>query len=443
MLTRYAFGRCERGGVAIYTGLVFILLVAAAGGAVDFANATSERKELQRAADAAVLAASAIGNGKRTAEDRRQIALDYMRRSDICTMRSCATPRVHVDGTQVTLEVDVVIPTTLLGVVGWGEIDIGVTSSAVPKDGNPVEVTLVLDYSSSMEDDDKYVDLRSAARGFVEQARDHPGDYISIALVPFATYVMAPMEGRHLIEYDVSTMTAGSPLTGANYVACMVGREHPYSTSSDEPSDAMPGSLWATWNYLPTTYNPSASTIYGLPPDVSATDVENGTADVCPEMADSKTWVRPLTKSFGDVLGALDEMVPASGTNISAGMDMAYHVMMPGEPYDQTVEAANLYRAVVLLSDGDQTIPASGPGGVVSEDAGDAVTAELCANMKDDGITIFTIALQVEDDDTRTMLQSCASDPAYYHEPAIGAQLDGVFSDIFAAIAETDARLVN
>ena len=67
---------------------------------------------------------------------------------------------------------------------------------------------------------------------------------------------------------------------------------------------------------------------------------------------------------------------------------------------------------MVLLTDGTQTEPAFGPGGSRTVSQGDTNLELLCSNIKANGITIITIAYDLDDGSQQQRLKNCASDPA-------------------------------
>jgi len=93
------------------------------------------------------------------------------------------------------------------------------------------------------------------------------------------------------------------------------------------------------------------------------------------------------------------------------------------------------------LTDGVQTVRAHGNGGDVSIGSANANIAESCEAMKQDGVEVFTIAFDIQDAYTRTLLENCASGTPYYFEPSAGGDLDAVFEGIFNKIVSGKVRL--
>jgi phospholipase/lecithinase/hemolysin len=73
--------------------------------------------------------------------------------------------------------------------------------------------------------------------------------------------------------------------------------------------------------------------------------------------------------------------------------------------------------------------------GATAEAAADTITASLCENIKAQGITIYTVAFQVSDPDTETLLKNCATSPSYYFDAGSSTELTSSFSAIADKVA--------
>jgi hypothetical protein len=66
---------------------------------------------------------------------------------------------------------------------------------------------------------------------------------------------------------------------------------------------------------------------------------------------------------------------------------------------------------LVVLTDGAQTEPAFGSGSTRTVAQGEANLEALCTNVKAKGITVITIAYDLDDNATTNRLKNCATDP--------------------------------
>lgn len=541
---RSSFRTDTRGSVATMAGLAFGMAAVAVGAGVDYTNATNKRHELQKATDAAVLAAAALPGV--TNEERLTRASEMYLGSRFCQEQTCAEPTVAMDGSAITLGGEVMIPTTLLFIAGVPEVEVDAVSSAVPVTETPVEVVMILDYSGSMNRDNKYQDMASAATQFLDSAETQPSGFVSVGVVPFSKYVLTPMQGRYL--FDVST---GNNLMGQNVVGCVLNREHPYSTNADEPSTALEGSLWPVFSYAAgttsafsdtytgpsnaysTTSTTQVLTVNGTPQtlsyEISYYDNDPGSAPSAPtttvvidavgapvmqvdghgkfnlsvrlisghgaqivnqglvpqpdpfgnfggyggssgwsdgddsglptvydqsllaenlsgdcgQYATNSLWARPLSSELGDLKTSISQMRPIGLTNIALGMDIGWHMLTPDAPFTEasTDDSPEPDKVAILLTDGVQTVRAHGSTGSVSIGSANENIIESCEAMKADGIEIFTIAFDVQDQYTRDLLKNCATREPNYFEPNAGGALDEVFEAIFEKVVQGEVRL--
>jgi hypothetical protein len=150
-------------------------------------------------------------------------------------------------------------------------------------------------------------------------------------------------------------------------------------------------------------------------------------------------------------------MAAAGNTVIPEGIAWGWRLLSPGFPFPEGAPYSDTdtIKFLILLTDGENNVgggsnfhdaslfsafgfAASGHLGATDGSQArqvlDAKTAALCTNVKAHGIYVYTIALQVADGATRTMLANCASaecpgGQCYYESPTAGA-LETVFTNI-------------
>ncbi len=239
-----AFKNQRDGSVAVLFGATLLLVAGAVGGAVDYSNATKTREALQSAIDASVLAAARLGAGKPKIEYTRAAEAVFMA-SSVCAKNPCVAPKITVEADgSISADADLNVKTFILDVVGVDEVPISVTAKAMPPTEFGVDVMMVLDYSGSMNWNNKYISMANAAKDFIDRADARSGDNMRVGIVPFSEYVLTPLRGQY--AFDV---TAGAPLTGVDIVGCTLNRQFPHSVSVDTPSPSDQGSLWPVVSY--------------------------------------------------------------------------------------------------------------------------------------------------------------------------------------------------
>jgi len=207
---------------------------------------------------------------------------------------------------------------------------------------------------------------------------------------------------------------------------------HPWS---DVPTDPLNGYGDATGWDTPANGQ--------LPSDFNTHQLAEALGGSCGNYADKSLWARPLSTEFDKLKDAIDKMEPLGATNIALGLDFGWHYLTENEPFSQaakTVET-DTRKSLVLLSDGTQTVAAHGESGAYNVDSANQNILKTCDAAKLSGIDVYTIAFGIDDDWTRTLLETCSSGEPFYHEPADGAALEKVFDDIFDSISPSKPRI--
>lgn len=177
------FGADASGAVAIVFALSVIPMLVAAGVAIDYSRALSVKSELQKAADAGVLAArSSMGDAQSAAKLRATGVVKA--NENVLHNAVVAEPIVNLeDGSaKVTLRAD--MPTTLTKLLGINTLPIEVTAKAMAG-SQALEIALVLDNTGSMRNDMDA--LKQAASELTQTvfAAAPTGGQLRVAVVPF------------------------------------------------------------------------------------------------------------------------------------------------------------------------------------------------------------------------------------------------------------------
>jgi hypothetical protein len=164
-----------------------------------------------------------------------------------------------------------------------------------------------------------------------------------------------------------------------------------------------------------------------------------------------------LTRYKSTILTAINTLQAGAGdTHINLGMVWGWRMLSPrwrnlwggemnadGLPLDYDAPLMN--KAAILLSDGDNHYVANnytayGPlsaGRLGTTNSSTAVTilnnrtAQVCSSIKNNGVTIYTIALGTAISNTgKYLLQNCASQPVFYFESPDAATLQEAFHQI-------------
>lgn len=426
------------------------VLIMLGGLSIDFAFKQNARTLLQDSLDSALLAAARSGENSLTG--KQQVALQFA--------TSNLAGKYVSSGLSVTVSEDaetgellgnatVNVPNFFGGLFGQTTSEIGVRS-AVRSDSPPLEVIFVLDKTGSMAGA-KLTALKSAATDLVDQLMD--GEIVRVGVVPFARYVNIGMGLRNEPGFDVPADTQ----------SCSLQQVPSYSN----PHNCTPNPTGTCYNDgVPYPCGGGQSCQY----DVTYTE-RNVCNDVkwygCVGSRDEplnardetpstevpglmNVWcggnaITRLTNSKATVTAAINALTAEDQTYIPAGLMMGWHALshraiLPDGTDPSTVQGAAVNRAIVLMTDGANT--ASKDGGAAthwsgSVGAANALTSNLCRNINDDGVTVYTIAFDVTDAQITNILRQCASQP----DQAFSADNASELSGAFEAVGKSLSRL--
>jgi len=441
------YGREEEGVVAILFALALIPLVGLAAGAVDFSRLNTMKSGVQHAADAAAIAGAKAARleGVDAIETARQ---SYWANVERLGISAAPEPVITMSKTQITVTADDALPSSLLQAVGIPSLSYHALAAANIPGTAKAEVMMILDFSTSMQSSSKWVRMKDATESFLAAFEDNPDAEAKIGFVPFSEFVYAPVSGRYLRGLDSADWAN-------DYYACTYNRDYPYSTEDAEPNPVQEASRWAFSDYRLASSAPGEEDEEERGKIEWLTETEPGSeeekkAKLCETYDKFELVLREMTDDYDVLRAQLGRMkpIPSEGlTNISLASEMGWHALTNVAPYETGVpadseEGKKTKKVMILLTDGEQTVPVMGPGGDVSVEAANAVTQEVCANVKADGIEIFTIAYDLAAGPATDLLTACASGEENFYATGATGDLEGVFQDIFDQIAER-IRLVN
>ena len=482
----------ERGNFAIMFALGSLGLMAGVAAAIDIASIQKSKGELQNQLDMAALAAVAefsmnegfAGNDLDAAE-RDQILSDIVLKAlnengyDL----HGGAPQISVDNNVLTVTADVPYETKFGNILNANSFEIGGTSQVgLPGSvQDELEIALVLDNTASMNFNGKMTALRQGARDFID-AIEETGSDSKIALVPFARYVDVGVEHRDAFwlnvpdEFDTTRIWqqathSGGTCSLVDDVRFNDGIEQEFErevcinqTTTFEEMTRVIESRWIGCvgvrsnglHLLDDSYNTEATRIQGL--------LHQTPHEVLPGNFDEAAWcpdtVTPLTNDYNQLNLAVGQLYGTDRTYIPAGLIWGQRILSPKAPFtESTHSAADPKRQVlILMSDGQNTAFLQGgdehesipyvqdlgqedqANGVIPPNTNEE-TLTLCSSIKNEGIEIYTIAFQVENAQTKTLLRKCASHPSNFIDAASNQALISSFENISESLG-AEIRLV-
>jgi len=316
----------------------------------------------------------------------------------------------------------------------------------------PTEAVLALDNTGSMASNNKMTNLKSSASTLIDtllgtsSTNTSASAGVYVGLVPFTEAVKLGAN---------ATTKAWLSSSPSSWSGCMYERK----SGANFTFDATPPSSARFAPYYDTTYN-------------SKTGTYSASSSWTSGCSSSKAPISFLSGDAATMKTAVSGMTANGSTLIASGLLWSWRMLSPdwkglwgvtGLPESFTTDingnTANITKAVILLTDGDNCVNSSSPytnpygnpkavapyGNITSSasctgvDSPNANTLLLntCTAAKAAGLTIYTISFGSDISTTsKQMLQSCASQPSYYFNAPTGATLQNSFASIAGSLSE-------
>lgn len=410
------FAKDERGVTMMIFAFVIPLIIGFLGGAIDVGNTYRLRSKLQNSLDTAVLAAARAYEAGATEAAAKQIATEFMRAnmgSDLADSTPNLTFALENGAIKVTASVSSTVDTFVLNAFHIEEFP--VTASSVAIVGREkFELAFVFDNSGSMRGS-KISTLKDSAMELVEALMpDATSDTARIGLVPFNDYVNIGMAHRSEPGLDVPDDYSVKKKKKTKYYGwygCAASRGDPLNTQDASYATKVPGLMT--------------------------------TSDTC----DSKELMR-LTNVKSTIESGINSMNANGWTYIPSGLIWGWRVLSDGAPFadkDPNPEGFRIRKIMIVMTDGANTRSVKRVTGdaakeheageiwkhsASNETAANTVTADLCENIKNDQITVFTIAFDVTNNTLKNLLSNCAGNGGAYYDAGNNAELVATFNQI-------------
>jgi Flp pilus assembly protein TadG len=448
-----AFRTARAGNVAITFALASLPVVGTVGFAVDYSHANSVKAAMQSALDstALMLAKNAATS---TSTSLNSDALNYFSalftRPEATNITISAT-YTTTGGSKVVVNGSAKVPTVFLGIIGTNNITVN-GSSTTAWGSTRLRVALVLDNTGSMADDGKIAALKTSTKALLTQLQNAAGTNgdVYVSIIPFNhdVNVGSSFYSANWIDWDdweddnghdSSSQTCTTTKTGKNgkttkkctttttwvpdnhntWNGCITDRDQNYDqlVTAPNPADAS----------LPTS---SASTLY--PADQY---------DSCP------LAMMGLSYNWTGMSSLVDQMQPNGNTNQPIGLVWGWLSLVGGGPLSAPAKDPN-YKytdVIVLMSDGLNTENRwSSTQSTIDKRMYDTSNngAGTCANIKNSGVTLYTIQVNTGGDPLSTIMQNCAGspdkliDPSKFYMVTAASGLGTVFNTIGTSLTQ-------
>jgi Flp pilus assembly protein TadG len=442
----------NKGNTSILFAAALLPMCIGAGAAIDFVETNRTLTILQAATDAAVIAGGSSGKTdeasllvvveKYLAANNATRILDQVDSIEPIFDKTTRTFSVRIRGKRNT---------SLMHLAGISTMDLNAYSE-VKLGSDGLEVALVLDNTGSMNASGRMDALKSSAGDLVDKllAAEDSGAYVRVGIVPFAEYVNVGMGVRNKPWMSVpndSSKTVESCTNTYPDATSSNCREETYSGVSD----GIPYSGKHTvcdWDYgaPKSVCNDVVETKkwYGCVGSRNNPLDENIGTPSSPYPGLQNVWcsaeIVTLTDNKAKLKSTISTMNANGNTYVPAGLLWGWNMLSSDEPLNQAKTASAITamggkKALVLMTDGDNTLSADYPWHWGTDgDKADKKVKELCKNIKNDGIVVYTVSFMVTDTPTIHMLEKCASDSSKAFTADSAAQLAQAFDDIGASM---------
>lgn len=407
------FAGDQRGAVMIIFALGLGVLALSAAIAIDYGRIGTEQVRMQRALDAAALAAAhRLGSDDQDASGAAAAAAFFKANTGGRSMFDLGDVTLNADTGEVVASSGGSIPTSLMNAFGISKVNVRAGSRVVRGSGS-VEIALVLDNSGSMAGQ-PIIDLKEAARNLVEIVFSgaSSNEKVRLGVVPFAGSVNV---GAHRRDEGWIDTDGSSPIhhenfatpasrfsvfdqLGTSWRGCVEARPAPHDVSDTPPSSSNPATLFVPMfapdepdrgnadgasypnNYLDDfggscpapeqvciDYNSRKERCDEYGPKPLSQSVAQ--ARMCkyegaatpsglgPNYGCTTAPLQELSIDKSDALAAIDAMGANGSTNIGEGLMWGWRVLSPEAPFQQGEawnEPTNT-KFIVLMTDGQNT----------------------------------------------------------------------------------------
>jgi Flp pilus assembly protein TadG len=416
------FLKDRRGGVAPMLALGIVPLVAGVGAAVDYSRANTVRTAMQNAADATALMLAKSATSLNEAQIQQQ-GIDFFNanfsRPEAQNVQVTSTFSQGQNGFTVKVDGAATVNTTFMSMLGVSAIPL-TTSTSVNWNNAKLRVALALDVTGSMSSAGKMSAMKAAAHNLIDQLKAAAvtnGD-VYISIVPFSKDVNIGSNyyNQSWIDWSEWDEVNGN-CSNNNY--------------NNKTSCISHNKTWTphnhnTWNGCITDRDQNYDTLNTVP-STGSTKVVAEEYSSCPKK------IMGLSYNWTSLHAKIDELSPAGNTNQAIGLVWAWHTLTAA-PFTVPAKDPNYQykEIIILLSDGLNTENRwSNSAGPI--DTRQAIT---CNNVKNAGITLYTVHVNTGGDPLSNLLKNCASSNDKFFHLTSSSQIVTTFQSIGTSIAK-------
>ncbi len=421
-----AFRKANSGNIAVTFALATLPIVGTVGFAVDYSHANAVKAAMQAALDstALMLAKDAATVSSSTLQSNASTYFNALFTRPEATNVTVSATYTTTGGSKVVVNGSANVPTAFLGVIGYNNIAVN-GSSTTAWGSSRLRVALVLDNTGSMADDGKMTALKSATKALLTQlqgAASTNGD-VYVSIIPFShdVNVGSGFSGANWIDWDDWEAANGSwqytPVCSAHASSRCSSRCN--TTLTWVPADH------TTWNGCITDrdQNYDQTVTAPNPADANLPAASASTLYPADQYSSCPLAMMGLSYNWTTMSSLVDQMQPNGNTNQPIGLVWGWLSLVGGGPLTAPAKDPN-YKytdVIILMSDGLNTQNRwSSDQATIDKRMYDPSNngAGTCANIKNSGVTLYTIQVNTGGDPLSTLMQSCAGGPDKFSDPS-------------------------
>ncbi len=439
----------DEDGAMSYVAITGALILMIFGGmGIDMINTELKRNKIQNTLDRAVLAAAALEQPL----DPEAVVTDYMAKMGLADNLTSVNVEHGLNHRTVTAQARGTNPanfTKLLGVESMRTDGLAQAEERIAK----VEISMVLDISGSMKDNNRLENLQSAATTFIDTVLDGDSqDLISVSLVPYSEHVNAgPLitdrmnvnwkHGySHCLEFPNSEFNSAALNTTMRYEQMQHFQWNYFSDNT------LTDTICPRYTY--ERINPFSQNAAALKAQVAQLRPRAGTS-IFMGMKWGTALLDPSTRNIASSLiqnGSVDSVFQGRPAAYNDVETLKTVVLMTDGQHDRSFRIQNwAYDSSSEIANWDRynlwyylqrNVSSRSWGTFYTQkydaNLGDSLLDDVCDAAKANNIVIWSIGFEVTDHGANVMRQ-CASSPAHFFRVE-GTEIQDAFYSIARAI---------
>jgi uncharacterized protein YegL len=271
-----------------------------------------------------------------------------------------------------------------------------------------------------MASDGKMDALKTASHNLLtqlQQAAVHPED-VYVSIVPFSKDVNfgADNYAQSWLRWDLWEEVNGS---------CS-NTSYSNRTSCQSHSKVWTPATHNTWNGCVTDRDQNFDT-------TNSAAAVGSTQYPTEQYSSCSASLIPLTNDWTALNAKIDTMVPVGNTNQAIGLQVGWQTLTATPFTVPPVDPDYKYQTVIiLLTDGLNTQDRW----YTSQSSINTRQQKTCNNIKEAGLTVYTVQVNTGGDATSTLLQNCASDPGKFFLLTSAGQIVATFGQIGTSLSK-------